>query len=246
MTIKPVKVPVSVSVSASTSSSVSLPYGFWPSAAMLANFALVLFGAWLFSGHLAPLLLAALAGAAIGWLRRAGRMRSRFGESFVSALFGAGWSRENAALVVVDILSRALVGYFVGIAFGSFAATAPWFGGGLPALLAAGGAGGGGAGGPGWEGLLLIVYLFLVASALLGAAAMLLGEGAVRSFLYSAHFSLPQLAADAASGASKSVVRAAAKAVVEDRKAPGLGASALKGSLSGVLVGLVLLLLGLR
>jgi hypothetical protein len=245
MAIKPIK-QVGVTVGTSSSSSAPTPAGFWPSVGLLANLGLTIFGAWLFSGHIGALLLATLAGAAVGWLHHAWRMKSKFGESFVSALFGAGWNRENGALIVLDVLSRALVGYFVGMAFGCFGAL-PGFSDGLFLLgSGAGGPGGaGGDGGTGWGALLLLVYVFLVVSGLLGALAMLLSEGSVRTLLYSAHFDLMNVAADAAGGASKSMVKEAARVVVEGGARQGVAWSALKGAVSGAVVGLVLLALRL-
>ncbi|MBC8031571.1 MAG: hypothetical protein H7Z16_15920 [Pyrinomonadaceae bacterium] len=187
------------------------------------------------------LLLAAVAGVVIGWVRQAISRSSRFGESLIAALFGANLTRDPLPLVFLDLFIRAAVGYSVGICFVGLDvlntdATNPL----IP--LISGGAGGG----PEYDRLLVAIVLFVLGAMLIGLlVAMAIGAWAgivLESYL----FNSTAIAKLAAVGAAKGMVK---DAVIAQQEYGGwrikLGASAAKGATTGILVGLFLIILGL-
>ena len=118
-------IPYRGSSSISTSTRSGVPT--WTKVTMgvvVANGLLAL-GGWWFRDLFTLLPPAAVAGLLIGWIRRAVLVRNALGESFVSALFGAGWGKNNGLLLLLDLASRTLMGYGVGVAFAAFGAIHP-------------------------------------------------------------------------------------------------------------------------
>jgi hypothetical protein len=191
---------------------------------------------------LRSLLLAATAGLVIGWVRQAISRRSRFGESLISTLFGGSLTRDPSRLVFLDLFVRALAGYAVGLAFAKFGIMNADASNPLLALMT-----GGAGGGPDIFGMTFIAILFLVVAMLIGLlVVMAMGSWAgivLKAYLFDAS----ALAKLAAMGAAKATIKDAVIAQLEHGYwRIKLGRSAAKGAATGVLVGMLLIIFGLR
>jgi hypothetical protein len=191
---------------------------------------------------LSSFLFSAAVGFIIGWIRQAFSRKSRFGESFISALFGANLSRDPLGLVFLDLLVRTLVGYAVGLAFAQFGIMNADASNPLLALMI-----GGAGGGPEIARMtFLAVFLLLVAMLIGVLVVMAIGNWAgivLKAYLFNAS----AVAKLAAIGATKGVIKDAviAKQVYGDWRLE-LGHSAAKGAVTGVLVGMLLIIFGLN
>lgn len=178
------------------------------------------------------LTLSILSGLVIGWIRTAWSIRSRFGESFISALFGTSWPREDRLFVSLDLLLRASVGFAVGLTFAAFHAMA------LPpesALHVVVFGGGGSGGGPGTDFLtLLFGFMFLAGVfALIGLFTALIVCGVERPLVEG-------LRDRTLAGIGKALTKDAAIGLLDrHRKARPLRVVALQGAVTAVAVALL-------
>jgi hypothetical protein len=224
---------ISTASSKTYSSAHSVAPRLWPVSSLLAVAVFCVLSLSVFSVSPVSLFASIAAGVVIGWMRRAWSIHNKFTESFVSALFGAGWGKESAPRIVRDILARAFVGYSVGVAFASLGVFHALPAQGIYALVA----GGPGGGGPGdldlaaWLGLLLVL---IAIAAILGVISMLMTEGALL------------VLSEAGKGAAKSIVKDASASTVDKDSELKLGTSATKGAVTGVLVALLLAMIHLR
>jgi hypothetical protein len=224
-----------------SSSSEPTPAWVGPSVLLILITILIAWGTISLLALFSSLLLAAAAGVVIGWVRQAINRSSRFGESLISALFGANLSRDPFPLIFLDLFIRAMVGYSVGICFVGLGllntdATNPL----IPLLT------GGAGGGPDTGRFVFGIVLFVVFAIVIGLLiAMVIGAWAgivLNAYLFNA-ITLAKLAA---MGAAKRVVKdTAITKQAYDAWRIDVGANAVKGATTGILVGLFLIVLGL-
>jgi hypothetical protein len=224
-------------------SSQPTPEWLGPSAAVTVMLGLIAWGTISIPAFLSSLLFAAAAGFVIGWVRQAFSRRSRFGESLISALFGGSLTRDPSGLVFLDLFVRMMAGYAVGLVFAASGIMTLDAGSNWLRALMIGGAGGG----PDLVGLTIVAILLLVIAMLIGLLVVLaLGSWAgivLKAYLFDAS----ALAKLAAMGAAKGTIKDAVIAQQEWgnwRIKPGR--SAAKGAVTGVFVGMLLIIFGLR
>lgn len=217
------------------------PAWLWPTVWVTATLGLVAWGTISTLELLASFLFSAIAGCIIGWVRQAISRKSRFGESLVSALFGASLIRDPLRLVFLDLFVRMLAGYAVGLVFAQLGIMNIDASNPLLALMIAGEGGGSDFGGL----TFMAVFLLLLAMLIGALVAMAIGNWA--SIVLKAYFfDANAVAKLAAIGATKGMIKDAviAQQVYGDWRI-GLGSSAAKGAVTGVLVGMLLVVSGL-
>lgn len=191
---------------------------------------------------LSTFLFSAIAGFIIGWVRQAISRRSRFGETFISALLGVSLTRDPLRLIFLDLFMRMLAGYAVGLVFAAFGimnadATNP-----LLALMT-----GGAGGGPDIGRLTFMAVFLLLVALLIGMlVAMAIGNWAgivLKAYLFDASAVAKLATLSATEGMIEDAV--IAQQVYGDWRLK-LGRSAAKGAVTGVLVGMLLIITGLN
>lgn len=223
-------------------SSQPTPEWLGPTVAVTAILGLMVWGTISALTFLKPLLFAAAAGLVIGWVRQAFSRRSRFGESFISTLFGASLTRDPSRLVFLDLFVRMLAGYAVGLAFAKIGIMNVDASNPLLALMI-----GGAGGGPDISRMTFTAIFLLLVAMLIGVlVVMAIGSWAgivLKAYLFDAS----AVAKLAAMGAAKGTVKDAVIAQQEWgdwRIKPGR--SAAKGAVTGLLVGMLLIIFGLN
>lgn len=213
-----------------------------PTIWVVATFVLVMWGTISMLELLSSFLFSATAGFIIGWIRQAISRRSRFGETFISALFGASLNRDPLRLVFLDLFVRMLAGYAVGLIFAQFGIMNADASNPLLSLMI-----GGAGGGPDIGRLaFMTVFLLLVAMLIGMLVAMAIGNWAgivLKAYLFDA------------SAVAKLATLSATEGIIEDaviaQRVYGdwrlkLGHGAAKGAVTGVLVGMLLIISGLN
>lgn len=221
----------------------SQPTPVWvaPTAWLTATLILVAWGTISMLELLSSFLFSATAGLIIGWIRQAVSRRNRFGESLISALLGASLTRDPLRLVFLDLFVRMLAGYAIGLVFAQFGILNTDASNPLLALVI-----GGAGGGPDIGGLTFMALLLLLVATLVGVlVAIAIGNWAgivLKSYLFDAS----AVAKLATIGATERMIEDAviAQQVYGDWRLK-LGRSAAKGAVTGVLVGMLLIISGL-
>ena len=220
-----------------------VPDWVWSSGLVIASLALVGWGVISTIGLLSALLASAAAGFVIGWVRLAFSRKNRFGESLISALFGAKLTRDPLPLVFLDLFARSLAGLAVGIAFAKLGViTADPA---IPILVKM--IGGAGGGGPDFSGLAVSGLFLLIAALLIGMILIVAIEWWAGMVLKAYLFDATALAKFSTMGATKGVIKDAVVAQwTKHYQRLDLGRSAAKGAATGVLVGIILTICGLK
>lgn len=173
-----------------------------------------------------------LTGLTIGWIRTAWSIRNRFGESFVSALFGTSLDREHPVAVGLDLSLRAWVGFAVSLTFAGIQAAGPAPDGAV-ALLAFGAGGFGGGAGPGAPSIIAALAILLVLFALVGLVVALAFYGIERPLL-------EHIEDRAAAGGAKAIAKDASIRAVDRRAAARpVAIVVLQGVVTALLTALV-------
>ena len=186
-----------------------------------------------------PLLIAALVGALIGWIRRGLHVKHKFGESLFSSLFTPKWFGSRPIMAVADVFLHAFVGYLIALVIGYSVVENPLLEGidispiGIVYVIAGGGAGGGAGG----DLNIFSALIALVAVILIGLIA-----GSVISALAESAF-VWAVANLVTLGAGKGAVKEAMAELVEkgDLEKDHIGLAAIKGAILGVLIGIILM-----
>jgi len=213
----------------------------WPTVWVTATLSLVAWGTISTFELLSSFLFSAATGFTIGWVRQAIGRSSRFGESFISALFGVNLTRDPLRLVFLDLFVRMLAGYAVGLVFAQFGimnANAS-----NPLLVHMIGAGGG----PDFAEMAFLVVILLLVAALIGMLVVMSIVSWAGVVLQAYIFNASAIAKLATVGATKGMIKDIVIAQqVRGNWRLGLGHSAAKGAVTGVLVGLLLIIFGLN
>lgn len=187
-------------------------------------------------------LFSAAAGFIIGWIRQAISRRSRFGESLISALFGASLTRDPLRLVFLDLFVRMLAGYAVGLVFAQFGIMNADASNPLLSLMISGSGGG-----PDIGSLAFLVIFLLLVAMLIGVLVVMAIANWAGIVLQAYLFDASAVAKLAAISATKGMIK---DAVIAQRGYGdwriGLGHSAAKGAVTGILVGILLIISGLN
>jgi hypothetical protein len=225
-----------------TGSSQPTPEWLGPTVWLTVILALIAWGTVSTFALLSSLFFSAAAGLIIGWIRQAVSRRSRFGESFISALLGGSLTRDPSRLVFLDLFVRTLAAYAVGLVFAKFGIMNADASNPLLTLVIAGAGGG-----PDTSRMLFMAILLLLVAMLIGACVvMAIGSWAgivLKVYLFDAS----AIAKLAAIGATKGALKDAVIAQQEyGNWRIKLGRSAAKGAVTGVLVGMLLIIVGLN
>jgi hypothetical protein len=222
-------------------SSEPTPEWLGPTVGVIAILVLMVWGTISILPLLSSLLSAVAAGFVIGWIRQAFSRRSRFGESFISALFGGSLTRDPFRLVFLDLFVRMIAGYAVGLVFAGSGIMNPDASNQLRSQMM-----GGAGGGPDIFGFTFEAIFFVLIAMLIGLLVILAIGSWVGIVLKAYIFDASALAKLAVMGAAKGTIKDAVIAQQEWgnwRIKPAR--SAAKGAATGVLVGMLLIIFGL-